>query len=135
MNESSFQPVVIQADCNTVIRLITQELSAAGFVILESFDFQSARAAHPGCTCPQHGTEQCTCQLVVLLVHNERTPPVTLTIHGNDFITELTVVPNLLPNSGEKLKINILGVIKPCLSTLLNQESLTEIFKLSTLTE
>jgi hypothetical protein len=68
MNESSFPSVIIQADCNQVISLITQELSSAGFTVIESFDFQSARSAHNGCACPHHGTEQCTCQLAVLLV-------------------------------------------------------------------
>jgi hypothetical protein len=59
-------------------------LTGAGFRVVQTFDLQVARLAHPDCPCPHHGTEDCNCQMVVLLVYQKQGTPATLVIHGQD---------------------------------------------------
>lgn len=115
MSQDTLTALFVQDDCNEVIQFITQALSAAGFSVTETFDFQNARAAHSGCTCPNHGTERCTCQMVELLIYNEGIPPVTLTIHGDDMFTELVFASSPAPKSVEKIKLSALEIIEPLL--------------------
>jgi hypothetical protein len=59
-------------------------LEQSGFQPVRTFDLQAARLAHLDCPCPHHGTAQCNCQMVVLLVYKADYPPATLVIHGSD---------------------------------------------------
>ena len=70
----------------------TQQLNQIGLQVEQTFDLQVARLSHTGCTCPHHGTEQCSCQMVVLLVRYEEEDPLTLILHGNDGQTNLSLV-------------------------------------------
>ena len=69
----------------------TQQLSKVGLQFEQTFDLQAARVSHAGCTCPHHGTHQCSCQMVVLLIRDERNDPITLILHGNDGHTSLSI--------------------------------------------
>ncbi len=69
-----------------------QQLSQAGFKPLRTFDLQVARAGLPFCPCPHHGTDQCDCQMVVLLVYGKDSQPLSLVVHGHDGITWFYVV-------------------------------------------
>ena len=70
----------------------TRQLNEIGLQVEQTFDLQVARLSHAGCTCPHHGTEQCSCQMVVLLVRYEGKDPITLILHGNDGQTNLSLV-------------------------------------------
>lgn len=70
----------------------TQQLNKVGLQFEQTFDLQVARISHVGCTCPHHGTEQCSCQMVVLLVRDKSKDPLTLVLHGNDGHTNLSIV-------------------------------------------
>ena len=61
-----------------------QELANAGLHVVQTFDLNVARLAHPDCTCPNHGTADCNCQMVVLLVYQKKGDPATLVIHGQE---------------------------------------------------
>lgn len=84
--------LTLQADSQTAIEHSIQRLGHSGFQVMRSFDLKVARAAHVGCTCPHHGTDQCDCQMVVLLVYGQDETPVTLVIHGHDDQTQITLV-------------------------------------------
>lgn len=45
-----------------------------------------------GCDCPYHGTRDCDCQVVVLLVYGDNGTPATLLIHGRDQKTNFSLV-------------------------------------------
>lgn len=69
-------------------------LQGADLHVVRSFDLQVARQAllEPSyCPCPHHGTERCNCQYLVLLIYGERAEPVTLTVHGHDDRTDLSI--------------------------------------------
>jgi len=69
-----------------------QRLKARGFQIERTFDLHAARMSQVDCPCPYHGTSDCTCQMVVLLVHKLKEQPVTIVVHGHDGQTSLSLV-------------------------------------------
>ncbi|MBI2332662.1 MAG: hypothetical protein HYU84_10975 [Chloroflexi bacterium] len=66
---------------------------------MQTFDLHDARSGLHDCPCPNHGTEDCDCQMVVLLVYRQNadastalnTSPATLILHGNDGQTWLSI--------------------------------------------
>jgi hypothetical protein len=82
----------LQDDSQSIIEQSMQRLILAGLQVMRSFDLKVARAAHVGCNCPHHGTDQCDCQMVVLLVYDQGSPPVTLVIHGHDGEIQIALV-------------------------------------------
>ena len=104
MNES------ILYDCNgeTAAQAATEALTRRGFRVVRSFDLRSALAplaAHADCECPHHGTAQCTCQFVVLLVYGDPSTepalslskgsggaPVVITAHSRDAQAQVQIV-------------------------------------------
>lgn len=76
--------LVIENTCTQVLTLVNEKLIEAGFRTVQTFDLQTARLAHLGCTCPHHGTSDCNCQMVILLVYGKQEDPATLIIHSQD---------------------------------------------------
>src|SRR5574341_117590 len=76
--------LALNQTCNQVQAWVHEQLTSAGFRVVQTFDLQVARLAHSGCPCPHHGTEDCNCQMVVLLVYRKRNAPATLVLHGQD---------------------------------------------------
>ena len=76
--------LVLDQSCDQVLAWVNHQLMSAGFRVVQTFDLQVARLAHPGCPCPHHGTNACTCQMVVLLIYGKQADPATLVIHGQD---------------------------------------------------
>lgn len=76
--------LVIENTCTQVLTLVNERLTEAGFRTVQTFDLQTARLAHPGCNCPHHGTSDCNCQMVILLVYGKQADPATLIIHSQD---------------------------------------------------
>jgi hypothetical protein len=89
MNISPFLTVTI--NCNQTLSWVNQQLARAGLRTVQTFDLHDARSSLHNCQCPNHGTEQCDCQMVVLLVYGAMEEPVTLILHGNDGKTWLSV--------------------------------------------
>jgi hypothetical protein len=81
-------------DCNgeTAARAATEALTRHGFRVVRSFDLRSAMAAHAECDCPHHGTAQCTCQFVVLLVYDKKGAPAVVTAHSRDIQAQVQIV-------------------------------------------
>jgi hypothetical protein len=70
---------------------VIEQLTSAGFRVAQTFDLQVARLAHSDCPCPHHGTENCDCQMIVLMIYQMESDPVTLVIHGQDGRTWLSL--------------------------------------------
>jgi hypothetical protein len=82
----------LNIDSEEAVTLVINRLSGNGFQTTRSFDLQIARAAHTDCACPHHGTHQCDCQLIVLLVYEDNNPPATLVLHTRDSRTQIFLV-------------------------------------------
>jgi len=59
-----------------------QLLEKAGLRVMRTFDLREARFARPDCSCPQHGTEACDCQMTVLLIYGGEQAPASLLVHS-----------------------------------------------------
>ena len=82
MTNSPF--VIFNKNCDEAVPWAVHKLESAGFQAMRTFDLQAARHAHLDCACPHHGTAECNCQMVVLLVYQANNPPASLLIHGSD---------------------------------------------------
>jgi hypothetical protein len=60
--------------------------------VMRTFDLQSTRHDPAECRCPHHGTEQCNCQMVVLLVYGENYQPISLIAYSYDGKTWFSLV-------------------------------------------
>ena len=77
---------------NEMLLWATQQLEELGFRVEQTFDLQVARQSHVGCTCPHHDTDDCSCQMVILLVRFQGSEPTTLILHGNDHQTNFSLI-------------------------------------------
>ena len=112
MNQGALPLMVFyNINSNQVIDEISRLLTNSGLRVVESFDFQVARASHGGYDCPHHGSVPCTCQLAILLVYGEDAMPVGLMVHGNDERTELSMIETpgqvITPSMKEKINSNL----------------------------
>src|SRR3972149_238636 len=83
---------VLEQPCEEAIEWVARQLGELGLRAVVTFDFQVARIAHTDCPCPHHGTDQCDCQLNVLLIYKTGSKPVTILVHGHDGRTWLSLV-------------------------------------------
>ncbi len=75
---------VIDTHCSQFVTSLKQVMEESGLWAYQSFDLRSTRAVHEGCSCPHHGTDQCNCELVVLLVYRAQGSPTSLILDGRD---------------------------------------------------
>jgi hypothetical protein len=96
MNMSPF--LTVSQTCDRALPWVIQQLHEAGLRSVQTFDLHTARAALHDCDCPHHGTDQCDCQMVVLLVYGKTEEPATLILHGNDGTTWLSITASAKSN-------------------------------------
>jgi hypothetical protein len=101
---SNLTPILtLNQEAEIAVTRAMSQLQARGFQVERTFDLHAARMEHANCPCPHHGTIDCTCQMVVLLIHGIDQQLVTLIIHGNDNQTCLSLVESA--NQTERAKI------------------------------
>ncbi len=105
--------LVLDQTCEQVQAWVDRQLTGAGFRVAQTFDLQVARLAHPECPCPHHGTDDCNCQMVVLLVYRKREAPATLIIHGQDGKTWLTLADPVGRRANQQLEAAIRRALMP----------------------
>ncbi len=110
--------LTLDQTCEQVDAWARQKLTGAGFRIVQTFDLQAARVSHSECSCPHHGTEECTCQMVILLVYGRRGDPATLIIHGQDGKTWLSLATPGETQSRQSLESSVRNMLVPRDATL-----------------
>jgi hypothetical protein len=90
MNISPF--LLINHSCDEALQWTKEQLLQAGLHPIQTFDLHTARLAMHNCPCPNHGTEDCDCQMVVVLVYGKVAEPATLILHGNNGQTWVSIV-------------------------------------------
>lgn len=113
MNHQGRKPLrVVDVQCSKFVGPLKKAFTDAGLWSFQSFDLQSTRALHEDCTCEYHGTSQCTCELVVLLVYRALGDPITLVLDGRDEKTYVFIVedrgPSIRPATREMIERIIL---------------------------
>jgi hypothetical protein len=93
----------IDSSWEKALHSIQASLSEAGFSTVQTFNLHATQRSSQGCGCPIHGTEQCDCQMIVLLVYGEPAEPATLMLHGNHTKTWLSIPESAPPVSNPGL--------------------------------
>ena len=97
MNDNS-PFLILQQPCGEAIHWVVRQLKSADLKVVRTFDLQGARQAQSNCPCPHHGTDQCNCQMVVLLIYGSgrnASPvrqPISMVVHGHDDQTWFSLV-------------------------------------------
>lgn len=72
------------------VNRFTRLLAQAGLRVFRSFDLRTALAEDVPCTCPHH-TDNCDCDMVVLLVYGTEKRPATVVAHSHHGRTWLSL--------------------------------------------
>lgn len=106
----------MDSSCDQALQLTRTRLSEAGLSAVQTFNLNTARLGLQDCRCPNHGTDACDCQMVILLVYGEVAEPATLILHGNNGQTWISIADSAVQRGDAKLvgRIrNVLESIKP----------------------
>ncbi|HSB00507.1 MAG TPA: hypothetical protein VLE49_07645 [Anaerolineales bacterium] len=110
---NTFSPLLsISAPCAEALRSTKRQLSTAGLRAVQTFDLHTARLGLHDCSCPHHGTDECDCQMIVLLVYGEAPEPITLILHGNAGQTWVSVTDSPLQQKDKKLVDRVLQALE-----------------------
>ena len=105
--------LVLDQTCEQALTWINGKLTHVGFRVVQTFDLQVARLAHPNCLCPHHGTDDCNCQMIVVLVYGNQGDPATLVIHGQDGKTWLSLSVPVNGHGNQHLEVTIRRTLMP----------------------
>lgn len=105
--------LVLDQTCEQVQGWVHHQLENAGLLMVQTFDLKVARLAHTDCPCPHHGTDDCNCQLVVLLIYQNKGDPVTLVIHGQDGRTWLSLATPTGHHTNQHLETSVRRMLTP----------------------
>ncbi len=111
----------LNQSCEEALCWIDDRLKTAGLLPLRTFDMKMADKGHAECTCPYHGTAECNCQIVVLLVYrgkrlkNLGEIPVSLMVHGHDDQTWLYIVDSPQQRPDARLEASLRQTLIPVL--------------------
>jgi hypothetical protein len=103
--------LILQQPCNEAIAWVIYQVSRAGLQVMRTFDLQVARHDPADCPCPHHGTDQCDCQMVVLLVYGDDNQPVSLVVHSYDNHTWFSLVDTPQQRADHRLERAILQAL------------------------
>jgi len=98
---------------DAAIAWVVGQISEAGLHVLRTFDLQLACLANTERACPQHGTDQCDCQMVVLLVYGDNYHPISLVAHSHDGKTWLSLVDTPQQRADPRLEATIRQALSP----------------------
>ena len=102
----------INASCDQALQTTRTKLSEAGLSAVQTFNLTTARLGLHDCGCPNHGTDACDCQMIVLLVYGEVAEPATLILHGNTGQTWISIADSANQHGDEQLVSSIQNVLK-----------------------
>jgi hypothetical protein len=111
LETSLWESLLVDVDGATVTQAAIAALTQRGLYVVRSFDLRSALAAHTDCECPHHGTAQCTCQFIVLLIYGDAPQPVTLTIHFRDERTQAQIVHDATTHPNPHLAEQVMAAL------------------------
>jgi hypothetical protein len=97
----------IDSSCDQALQMTRKKLSQAGLLSVQTFNLNTARLGLHSCSCPNHGTDDCDCQMIVLLVYGEVSEPATLILHGNNGKTWISVADTALQHVDATLMTSI----------------------------
>lgn len=100
---------LINAAYENAVCELTQTLTQAGLQAIRTFDLRSARE-HNG-ICAHHGVAPCDCELTILMVYNNGSDCLTLTVHKCDGQVWLSLVHDPQQSEYSKLEATVTQLI------------------------
>ncbi len=97
----------VPRSCDEIAEHLKSELPQSGLKVLQTFDLQYVRLDIEGCACPHHGTEECDCEMIVLLLYGSEPEPITLVLHGCDGQTQVALANEYHQKSKESFVLAI----------------------------
>jgi hypothetical protein len=111
----------LEQPCDSAIDWVTRQIGNAGLEVVRTFDLHLAQYkrnnAQASCPCPHHGTEQCDCQMAVLLVYGGECQPISIVVHGYNGQTWFSVVDTPQQPADPRLEAVIRLVLTPRVTT------------------
>ena len=105
MNISPF--LSTNCPCDEALPRVSKQLKDAGLRTVQTFDLHSVMSGTHGCSCINHGTEECDCQMVVLLVYGGAVEPETLILHGDNKRTWISLADSIIHSPNAQLQLTI----------------------------
>jgi hypothetical protein len=96
--------LLLEQDCRDAVDWIIDQFSISGLQAVCTFDLQVARQANVDCPCPNHGTRECNCQMVIMLVYKSGHLPISIVAHGYDGQTWFSIVDSPQQHADPKLE-------------------------------
>ena len=118
------QILYLPKSCDDSIQYFQDRLTQAGFQVIQTFDLQGTGRMETTCTCAHHGTAQCDCQMVILLVYGMENQPVSLMVHGHNGQTWLSLV-ELLGQADTHLEAEVCRILTSHQETPAAEEELS----------
>lgn len=121
--------LILDQTCEEAINWVASRISSVGLRVVRTFDLQTARHDLVGCSCPHHGSQQCDCQMVVLLVYSASEnniytqQPISIVVHGYNGQTWFTVVDTPQQRANPNLEETIRLALMSQLSTIESSQS------------
>lgn len=111
MNQN--RPILyLQQSWDDAVPYFVERMQQSGLQVIRTFDLHETRVGEINCTCPNHGTEKCDCQMVVLLVYGKENQPASLVAHGHNGQTWFSMV-EFLGGTNARLEAQIRGIFTP----------------------
>lgn len=99
--------LILDQPCDHAIDSVVRQIRIIGLRVVCTFDLNVARHAQTTCSCPNHGTDQCDCQMVVLLVYGGDGQPVSIVAHGHNGQTWFSLVDTPQQRPDPRLEVAI----------------------------
>ena len=106
MNEPSTL-LSLEQPCDEAIAWVVSQVNEAGLQVVRTFDLQVAQYDSASCRCAYHGTDQCDCQMVVLLVYGDDYQPISLVDNSFDGRTLFSLVDTPQQRADPRLERSI----------------------------
>jgi hypothetical protein len=82
----------IQKPWADAIPYFVERIQQSGLQVVRTFDLHETGVEEATCTCQNHGTEKCDCQMMVLLIYGKEKTPASLVAHGHNGQTWFSMV-------------------------------------------
>ena len=102
----------LQQPCEDAVPYFVERMNQAGLHVIRTFDLHETRIDETACSCPHHGTAQCDCEMIVLLVYGKDNQPASLVVHGHNGQTWFSLV-EFLGSTNARLEAQICGILTP----------------------
>ena len=95
--------LTVDLPCDMALQATKKKIAQTGLRALQTFDLHTVRHIQQDCPCPHHGTTDCDCQMVVLMVYGDTPEPATLILHGSDGQTRFSIADDPSQRANGKL--------------------------------